>query len=74
MNIYKIEVSTYDRQDEMARKFLGVSAATNEYDAIKKMHFHKSSLKTHGINSSGQDEWMYTAANAKDCLIFATKI
>jgi hypothetical protein len=72
MNIYLIEVSSSKAQHE--RKMIGYSSATQEYKALKGFGFRKLSLKSYGQNSFCQDEWTYTASNAVECLVYATKI
>jgi hypothetical protein len=73
MNIYMIEISSFEAQH--ARKIIGYSSATGEYEALRGFGFRELSLKDYIKNPpQGQDEWIYTASNAVKCLVYATKI
>jgi hypothetical protein len=74
MNVYRIEVLSSDAQPSYARKTIGYSSATGEYNALAGLGFRDLSLKDYGKNPIGQDEWEYTASNAVKCLVYATKI
>jgi hypothetical protein len=72
MNVYMIEVSNIEAQHN--RKRVGYSSANTEYDALKEFGFRHLSLKSYSENQDHKDEWMYTASNAVQCLVYAIRI
>ena len=74
MNIYRIEISSFEDQN-CWRKTIGYSSALNEYDPLTRFGFRNCSKKDNGQTPiTHQDEWMYTASNAVGCLVYATRV
>ena len=74
MNIYMIQISSNESEWERSRKNIGFSSAKNEYDALRSYGFIWPELKSYRQNDDKEDEWIYTAENAVNCYVYATKI
>ena len=73
MNIYRIDINTAGTEGSR-RKNIGYASETNEYKALRSFRFELLKQQDYWQTQQGQDEWLYTAGNAVNCLIYATKL